>query len=73
LGRRETLLRRSRLSLSYLPSTVSSQSLYDNVANAQFALSNLNWGNAFNVQTSNAIGMHRFDVRCDGAAFGWLQ
>jgi hypothetical protein len=40
---------------------------------SQFALSNLNWGNAFNVRTSNAIGMHRFDVRCDGAAFGWLQ
>jgi hypothetical protein len=47
--------------------------LYDNVANAQFALSNLNWGNAFNVRTTNAIGMHRFDVGCDGAAFGWLQ
>jgi hypothetical protein len=46
---------------------------YDNVANAQFALSNLNWGNAFNVRTSNAIGMHRFDVGWDGAAFGWLQ
>jgi len=44
-----------------------------NVANAQFALSNLNWGNAFNVRTSNAIGMHRFDVGCDGAAIGWLQ
>jgi hypothetical protein len=48
-------------------------SSYDNVANAQFALSNLNWGNAFNVRTTNAIGMHRFDVDCDGAAFGWLQ
>jgi hypothetical protein len=34
---------------------------------------NLNWGNAFNVRTSNAIGMHRFDVGCDGAAIGWLQ
>jgi hypothetical protein len=45
----------------------------DNVANAQFALSNLNWGNTFNVGTSNAIGKHRFDVGCDGAAFGWLQ
>jgi len=45
----------------------------DNVANAQFALSNLNWGNAFNVRTSNAIGMHRFDVGWDGAAIGWLQ
>jgi hypothetical protein len=46
---------------------------FGNVANTQFALSNLNWGNAFNVRTSNAIGMHRFDVGCDGAAFGWLQ
>jgi hypothetical protein len=82
LGRRETVLHRSRLSLSYVPSIVSIQDLlgrplatpsYDNVANAQFALSNLNWGNAFNVRTSNAIGMHRFDVGCDGAAFGWLQ
>jgi hypothetical protein len=52
------------------PLTTSSD---DNVANAQFALSNLNWGNAFNVRTSNAIGMHRFDVGCDGAAIGWLQ
>jgi hypothetical protein len=34
---------------------------------------NLNWGNAFNVRTSNAIGMHRLDVGCDGAAIGWLQ
>ena len=34
---------------------------------------NLNWGNAFNVRTTNAIGMHRFDVNRDGAAFGWLQ
>jgi hypothetical protein len=33
----------------------------------------LNWGNAFNVRTTNAIGMHRFDVGCYGAAFGWLQ
>lgn len=82
LGRREIVLRCSRLSLSYLPSTVSSEDLlgrlvttfsYGNVANAQFALSNLNWGNAFNVRTSNAIGMHRFDVGCDGAAIGWLQ
>src|SRR6187200_2808681 len=24
----------------------------------------LNWGNAFNVRTTNAIGMHRFDVGC---------
>jgi hypothetical protein len=46
---------------------------YDKVVNTQFALSNLNWGNAFNVRTTNAIGMHRFDVNCDGAAFGWLQ
>jgi hypothetical protein len=45
----------------------------DKVVNIQFALSNLNWGNAFNVRTTNAIGMHRFDVDCDGAAFGWLQ
>jgi hypothetical protein len=52
------------------PLTTSSD---DNVANVQFALSNLNWGNAFNVRTTNAIGMHRFDVDCDGAAFGWLQ
>jgi hypothetical protein len=52
------------------PRTTSS---YDNVANAQFALSNLNWGNVFNVRTTNAIGLHRFDVDCDGAAFGWLQ
>jgi hypothetical protein len=75
-------LRCSRLSLSYLPSTVSSEDLlgrplttssYDNVANDQFALSNLNWGNAFNVRTTNAIGLHRFDVDCDGAAFGRLQ
>jgi hypothetical protein len=82
LGRRETVLRRNRHALSYLPSTVSFQdhlrrplatSSYGNVANAQFALSNLNWGNAFNVRTTNAIGMHRFDVDCDGAAFGWLQ
>jgi hypothetical protein len=82
LGRREIVLRRSRLSLSYLPSTVSSEDLLGrlvttfscgNVANAQFALSNLNWGNAFNVRTSNAIGMHLLDVGCDGAAFGWLQ
>jgi hypothetical protein len=35
--------------------------------------SNLNWGNAFNVRTTNAISLHRFDVDCDGAAFGWLQ
>jgi hypothetical protein len=63
-------------------STVSSKDLsgrpfatstYDKVVNAQFALSNLNWGNAFNVRTTNAIGMHRFDVDGDGAAFGWLQ
>jgi hypothetical protein len=82
LGRRAAVLHRNRLSLSYLPSTVSSQDLsgrplttsfYDNVANAQFALSNLNWGNAFNVRTTNAIGMHHFDVDGDGAAFGWLQ
>jgi hypothetical protein len=33
----------------------------------------LNWGNAFNVRTTNAIGMHRCDVGCDGASFGWLQ
>jgi hypothetical protein len=49
------------------------QYLYDNVANHQFALSNLNWGNDFNVRTTNAISLHRFDVDCDGAAFGWLQ
>jgi hypothetical protein len=48
-------------------------SSYGNVANTQLALSNLNWGNAFNVRTSNAIGMHRFDVGWDGAAIGWLQ
>jgi hypothetical protein len=35
--------------------------------------STLNWGNALNVRTSNAIGMHRFDVGCDGAAIGWMQ
>jgi hypothetical protein len=45
----------------------------DNVATTQLALPNLNWGNAFNVRITNAISMHRFDVRCDGAAFGWLQ
>jgi hypothetical protein len=45
----------------------------DNVANNQIRASNLNWGNAFNVRTSNAIGVHRFDVGCDGAAIGWLQ
>jgi hypothetical protein len=44
----------------------------DKVVNTQFALSNLNWGNAFNVRTTNAIRMHRFDVDGDGAAFGWL-
>jgi hypothetical protein len=86
LGRRATVLRRSRLALSYLPSTVSSQDFSQdflgrrrttfscgNVANTQFALSNLNWGDAFNVRTTNAIGMHRFDVSCGGAAFDWLQ
>jgi hypothetical protein len=45
----------------------------DKVVNTQFALSNLNWGNAFNVRTTNAIRMHHFDVDGDGAAFGWLQ
>jgi hypothetical protein len=53
---------------------VSSKVSSDNVANAQFALQlELNWGNAFNVRTSNAIGMHRIDVGWDGAALGWLQ
>jgi hypothetical protein len=45
----------------------------DIVANNQIRASNLNWGYAFNVRTSNAIGMHRFGVGCDGAAIGWLQ
>jgi hypothetical protein len=31
-----------------------------------------NWGNAFNVRTTNAIGKHHLDVDGDGAAAGWL-
>jgi hypothetical protein len=65
------------LPLSTVSSKVSSNVLsgrrLDNVANNQIRASNLNWGNAFNVRTSNAIGMHRCDVGCDGAAIGWLQ
>jgi hypothetical protein len=48
------------------------RSLLDNVANDQIRAANLNWGTAFNVRTSNAIGMHRCDVGCDGTAIGWL-
>jgi hypothetical protein len=46
--------------------------LLDNVANNQIRAANLNWGSTFNVRISNAIGKHRRDVGCDGAAIGWL-
>jgi hypothetical protein len=45
----------------------------DNVATPSIRAFNLNWGNALYVWTSYAIGMHRSDVGCDGAAIGWLQ